>query len=239
LINKGRFMINTRTFTQAFVLSAGILISSLNANTPQKETTNTPAQQESISLLNANTPQKENTKTFTQQELQDAIAKELAKAGVKQNSGIDSAIAKTLSKYEISGMAFTIDPNFGFIYDCQNPSFIFKYKNNLGETKFRQYSSSIESIGIKLSFSINFNFAFIAGGDVNYENSNQTLILGNGLELSLLSNFIPAPLPGLTLTIVSIVNIPGAYLIMFTVNPPFLRHSACSYIFGGHLTPQA
>jgi hypothetical protein len=94
------------------------------------------------------------------------------------------ALAKRLSKFKITGFAYAVDPNGAFIVDTQDPAFDVVFKNSAGEIKTQRFQADIESIGLKLQFSLNINLIFFIGMDLNYLNAHEKIELGYGGEVS-------------------------------------------------------
>lgn len=154
---------------------------------------------------------------------------------------MSSYIAKRLCEYKVTGVAFAFDPNFGFLYDNQNPSFTVVYKNNEGGLKTRIYDSSINSLGTKVALSLNFNFICLTG-DLDFENTNKVLQLGTGIDVDLLipakilatmrERFIPS---GVFLTYAPILNAPGNF---FMLGLDFGLACGINIVTSGTLTPR-
>ena len=182
---------------------------------------------------------------FTEEELQ-AMIKLIFNYGstVPQEARIalneiSQFLVSRLSTYEVSGFAFAFDPNAGLIWDNQKPSFTIVFKNKEGQIKSRKYDASINSIGLKLALSLNFNLIFFTG-DINFENSNQVLELGTGIDLDLL--FITKLLgigwliPGTPfITYAPFKNAPGALLMLGLA---LGLNGALSVVTSGTLTPK-
>ena len=117
------------------------------------------------------------------------------------------------------------DPNFGFIYDHQNPSFDVVFKNDKGDIKTRRFNGSIYSLGCKAQFALNLNFIFFIGTDFNYLDAQNPIKLGVGCE----SHF-----PGFGWIYAPFCDMPGGMLIlMLSVG----LSSGFSIVTGGSLTP--
>lgn len=131
-----------------------------------------------------------------------------------------------LTKYKAASIYFTTDPNAGLIYDKQNPQIEVLYKNPNGDIKTRKYNGLIKLIGLKVDFSIRINFIYFINTDFNYSNSDKTIILGKGLEITLGSLIV--------ITYAKFENLPGGILIGGIAVGPCIT---LSLVLGGSLTP--
>jgi len=98
---------------------------------------------------------------------------------------IQSLLAKKLQSYKVSGFSFAIDPNGAFFVDNQDPEFPVVYKDAEGNVKTRRYKASIDSVGIKVEFAVNFDFIFFTGTASNFYDTNNVIELGKGIEMNL------------------------------------------------------
>lgn len=98
-------------------------------------------------------------------------------------SVIKTASCDQLRDFRVTGIATCMDPNFAFFYDNQNPCFNVTFKNSAGEIKTRGYQADITSWGLKLEFDIKLNIIMFVNTNLNFEESNQELHLGTGIDL--------------------------------------------------------
>ncbi len=140
-------------------------------------------------------------------------------------------LSKKMSTYNISGVAFAFDPNVGLLNDNQNPRFTAVFKNSQGAIKKRTFDCRINSVGLKVALGINFAFIFFTG-DIDFENSNQVLKLGTGIDIS--TAFIPIPLSLLALH-APFTNAPGGLTM---IGGSLGVSMGLSMVTGGTLTPR-
>lgn len=100
-------------------------------------------------------------------------------------AAMQSALAKKLQSYRVTGFSFAIDPNGAFFVDNQDPEFTVAYKDARGELRTRRYAASIDSIGLKVEFAINFDFIFLTGTATNFYDTDKVIELGTGFEISM------------------------------------------------------
>lgn len=137
------------------------------------------------------------------------------KTNLNQNNIVNTtdSIINNLKDFKISGMATTIDPNFAFIYDKQNPKFNVTYKNSKGEFKNLIYKAQIKSIGWKFELTFKLNFIFFTESDFNLFDAEKEIMLGYGIDFC--TNF-------LDFTYVSFKNAPGGIIIVSLPIPQIL-----------------
>ncbi len=163
------------------------------------------------------------------------------------------SLAKRLAKFKITGYAVAFDPNGAFFVDTQDPLFDVEFKNKDGEIKTRKVQANIETIGLKVQFSLNWNFIFFVGTDLNYLGSSEVLELGTGFEFDAGSIIDVALLlisrPDLVLrrNSIGLFNLIFTYAPFKKVNGGLFMASGCfglpggslSIVTGGSLTPVA
>jgi hypothetical protein len=176
--------------------------------------------------------------SFAEEELQAFINLVLNKykSGISQDaqSSLQSVLnflGKRLSKYNISGVAFAFDPNAGFLNDNQNPRFTAVFKDAQGKIKKRTFDCLINSVGLKIALGFNFAFIFFTG-DIDFENSNQILKLGTGIDIS--SALLPVPFSLLALH-APFKNAPGGITM---IGGSLGLSMGLSMVTGGTLTPR-
>ncbi len=183
-------------------------------------------------------------KIFTKKEIEKYISifidygkDELPKKAISALSQLleNKAMMKKLSDYKVSGLSFGIDRNAGLIWDTQTPRFNVFYKDEQGDVKTRRFDCKIDSIGLKLTLSINLNCIFFTG-NIDFENSNHVLELGQGIDLSAeIFPLIPLISLGFSFLYAPFTNAPGG-ILMFGM--PILGFSdGISMVTGGTLTP--
>jgi len=99
-------------------------------------------------------------------------------------SNIQSTLIKQLKSYRVTGYSFAIDPNGALLVDNQDPEFVVAYKDGRGGFKTRRYAASIDSVGLKIEFAINFDLIFFTGTAVNFYESDKKIELGTGFSMS-------------------------------------------------------
>jgi hypothetical protein len=176
--------------------------------------------------------------SFTEEELQAFINLVLNKykSGISQDAqnslqSVLNFLGKRLSKYNISGVAFAFDPNAGFLNDNQNPRFTAVFKDAQGKIKKRTFDCLINSVGLKIALGFNFAFIFFTG-DIDFENSNQILKLGTGIDIS--SALLPVPFSLLALH-APFKNAPGGITM---IGGSLGLSMGLSMVTGGTLTPR-
>ncbi|MBS1988264.1 hypothetical protein JST56_04690 [Candidatus Dependentiae bacterium] len=177
---------------------------------------------------------------FAEEELQAFINLVLSKykPGISQDaqSSLQSVLnflGKRLSKYNISGVAFAFDPNAGFLNDNQNPRFTAVFKDAQGKIKKRTFDCLINSVGLKIALGFNFVFIFFTG-DIDFENSNQVLKLGTGVDIS--TSILPILLPFSLLALhAPFKNAPGGITM---IGGSLGLSMGLSMVTGGTLTPR-
>lgn len=181
--------------------------------------------------------------SFKQEELQLIVNTVLDEYGADIPQGAQTSLrsvlgflSKELSAYNVSGFAFSCDPNLGLIWNTQNPNFTAVFKDNQGNVKIRNYTAAIESVGLKYSLAYNLNFIFFTG-DLNFDNSNKVLELGTGIDISLTTLFPPLMvLPVSVFTLYApFTNAPGGILM---IGVPLGFAGGMSIVTGGTLTPR-
>ncbi|MCF7799945.1 hypothetical protein K9L05_01170 [Candidatus Babeliales bacterium] len=206
-----------------------------------------------ISTLNTNLKQTSNTKLindinkkdpneFNDEELFKFVSKGLSTIkplikdendpNFKKLENIKSFLIKTLKRYKVTGVSFsaTVDPNLAFIYDNINPNIGITYKDEKnGNYLFKNYESSISSIGFKIEAAFCIDFIFIIGTELNFYKSRDKIDLGTGFSFNL-PFFI---FSGLNVTYTSIKDGPGGILIIGI--PVGISSPALSYVSGGQL----
>ena len=125
---------------------------------------------------------------FSTEETMAKVNTALEAYGIDENQNTALVLSKKVLKeklknFKVTGVSFCADPNFGFIYDNQNPIFDVCYKNSKGQEIFRKYLASINSIGFKFQFSINILCVFIVNTPFNFYDSNNTIDLGMGIDV--------------------------------------------------------
>lgn len=171
----------------------------------------------------------------------------------------NAVFANVLKKFKVSNEpigSFCFDPNGAFFVDNQDPKIRIYYKNEKGETKTRLYQASIDSVGLKIALTLNFNLVFFTG-NLDYMNTNKTLHLGNGFSTGApgfilafiletlglihvdLRNHNPLHnlIPMLEFTYCSLENAPGSLIIVSAQTPNLVNFNIASVITGGTLTP--
>lgn len=113
-----------------------------------------------------------------------------------------------LKQYKPTGISFCVDPNVGLIWDNLDPAFTITYKNAAGQTKIRRYQASIDTIGLKLDFSIHLNLVFFTDSANDYYESNKVLQLGTGIQFGFTKVW------GLGVIYAPFKNAPGGLLIL-------------------------
>ena len=186
-----------------------------------------------------------NSNSFSEEELKSVITMILnsnSNISEETRSSLDSVaqyLASSISQYKVTGIAFAVDPNVALIWDNQNPNFAVTYKNNEGKMRSRRFQASINSVGLKIGFSLNLNIIFLTG-DLNYENTGQVLNLGTGVDINLAT---PLSLIGvglflpfsLFLTCAPILNAPGNFIML---GLDFGIAKGVSMVTDGTLTPE-
>lgn len=144
-----------------------------------------------------------------------------------------SDLVKSLKGYEISGFAFCVCPNKGFIKDTQYPEFSVVFKNNVGDVKTKSFQGQFVGYGLKIQLAFKFDFIFFIGTDVNFFDSQEPIDLGSGFELGFAIPHLP--IVSLECTYVSFKKHSGGMLIFA---PTFgIAGLSLSYIAGGTLIP--
>lgn len=176
--------------------------------------------------------------SFAEEELQAFINLVLNKykSGISQDAqnslqSVLNFLGKRLSKYNISGVAFAFDPNAGFLNDNQNPRFTTVFKDVQGKIKKRTFDCLINSVGLKFALGFNFVLIFFTG-DMDFENSNQVLKLGTGIDMSF--SLFPLPISLLALH-APFKNAPGGITM---IGGSLGLSAGISMVTGGTLTPR-
>jgi len=98
---------------------------------------------------------------------------------------LKTELVDKLKEYKVSGFSLCWDPNAAFIYDNQNPKFTVAFKNQNGDVKSQTYEGSITSWGLKYQLAIKLNLIFFVNTNVDFYESNKTIELGTGIDVSL------------------------------------------------------
>ncbi len=147
------------------------------------KTAEMPAQ---IKLMVANL----NSEEFSETTVIDLAGKMLALSGhtlspeqQKLLKDIKNALTKKLKSYKASGCSFAIDANGAFFVDTVDPQFTVTFKDPKGNILTRKYKAAVELIGFNVEFAIRPTLIFMTG-DVNFYDTNKTIELGTGVEIS-------------------------------------------------------
>jgi hypothetical protein len=145
---------------------------------------------------------------------------------------VKNGVISTLKKFKISGMAFTADPNFAFVYNNQNPTFTMTYAGPDGLLRTRRFESSIDSWGLRIEATIRLDCIFFTDDALDYFEAGKQLDVGLGIEVGI-PVFPGAP----ALLYAPFTNAPGGIMILsFKVG---LQSSNLSIVTGGYIKPVA
>ncbi|MFH1831709.1 MAG: hypothetical protein ABH827_02795 [bacterium] len=174
----------------------------------------------------------QNLRPFNPQELSTITASNLEKnTPINSQQDIQSFINKheiinqTLSKYNVTGCASAIDPNFTFIAGTISPDFWIIFSDQNNNAKLKNYKAQINTFGFKFVLAVNIDCIFLVNTDPDFYNIKKAIRLGVGIDLRMgLAN----------ITYVPFSNVPGGILIF---GLPLGFSGGISIVTGGHLTP--
>lgn len=181
---------NNITYATPAPLTQKELPQKTEAGKPENATTTQP-QKPPLSL----TTLKQELGALNQQDL-TAITKDiiatygemLTEEQLKAYIEVQLKLIDRLRNFKVTGIGITmaVDPNFAFIYDDQDPTFVIYFKNPAGEIKQRHYQASIKSVGLKCECAVNVHLiVFINTTGLNYFDANEVIPLGRGAEVSM------------------------------------------------------
>jgi len=192
---------------------------------------------QTVTQTSKNTTRTANLETFSEKDLLSVIDSMATNINPEFQVKLQEAkkyVIQALKDYKVTGMSLALDPNFAFIYDSQNPCFDMCYKDSVGQLKKRTYYAEVSSWGLKFQLALNLNLIFFTDTNFNFYDSDKTITLGTGIDVTAGLHFLYGL--GVNLTYTPFHNAPGG--IVMVSFPLFgLVTPGLSIVSGGSLTP--